>query len=116
MRASPPRHPALLSIAAALQPSTRARPRNTSLTVTVAPLLSLHRAQASYYYMGHFSRYLPPGSRRVGMVNDVVPGMGELGAKDIMSGSPLVFQPCLGNELQARRDPRTRHAHAHART
>ena len=57
--------------------------------------------QASFYYMGHFSRYFPPGSRRVGLLNDVVPGMGELGAKDITSGSPLVFAPCLGNELQA---------------
>ena len=49
--------------------------------------------QASYYYMGHFSRFLPPGSKRVGIENSVVKQR-ELTAEDVVSGEPLVFLPC----------------------
>ena len=55
--------------------------------------------QASYYYMGHFSRYLPPGSRRVEISNTVVRER-ELTAEDVGNSQPLVFLPCAGTELQ----------------
>ena len=56
--------------------------------------------QASYYYMGHFSRYLPFGSKRVGISNTVVKEK-ELTAEDVVDGQPLVFLPCSGTELQS---------------
>jgi glucosylceramidase len=47
--------------------------------------------QASYYYMGHFSRFIPPGSKRVGLTNSVT--RPPLKAKDIMN-KRLRFDPC----------------------
>ena len=47
----------------------------------------------------HFSRYLPPGSRRVEISNTVVRER-ELTAEDVGNSQPLVFLPCAGTELQ----------------
>ena len=56
--------------------------------------------QAAYYYMGHFSKYLPAGSVRVEMHNSVV-GERPLTVADVQNGQPLVFLPCSGSELQS---------------
>ena len=56
--------------------------------------------QASYYYMGHFSRYLPPGSKRIGMYNGVEPETPQLVAGDVKNGQALLFAPCDGNDAQ----------------
>ena len=56
--------------------------------------------QASYYYMGHFSRYLPEGSRRITLDNSVVKQR-EVTTEDVANGQPLVFLPCSGSELQS---------------
>ena len=56
--------------------------------------------QASYYYMGHFSRWLPAGSVRVGITNHVVEQK-VLGADDVANSQPLVFMPCSGSALQS---------------
>ena len=56
--------------------------------------------QASYYFMGHFSKYLPAGSRRIESSNRVVKEK-VLTAADVTNGSPLVFLPCSGSELQS---------------
>ena len=50
--------------------------------------------------MGHFSKYLPAGSTRVGISNSVVEEK-ELTAEDVHNGQPLVFLPCSGSELQS---------------
>jgi hypothetical protein len=42
--------------------------------------------QASYYYMGHFSRFIPPGSRRVALHNSVETKVPELSANDVKNG------------------------------
>jgi len=47
--------------------------------------------QASYYYMGHFSRFIPPGSKRVGLTNTVK--RPPLTQKDVMN-KRLRFDPC----------------------
>jgi glucosylceramidase len=56
--------------------------------------------QASYYYMGHFSRYLPPGSKRVGLSNTVEAAAPPLAAGDVKDEQFLLFAPCDGNDAQ----------------
>ena len=46
--------------------------------------------QASYHYMGHFSRYLPRGSVRIG-VNDTVEQEKPPGKDDLKNSQPMVF-------------------------
>ena len=46
--------------------------------------------QASYHYMGHFSRYLPRGSVRIG-VNDTVEQEKPPGKGDLKNSQPMVF-------------------------
>ena len=56
--------------------------------------------QASYYYMGHFSRYVPPGSRRVSLNNSVELNAPPLSADDVKNGQALLFAPCDGDDVQ----------------
>ena len=56
--------------------------------------------QASYYYMGHFSRYLPAGSVRVDMSNTVIKKR-PVTADDVQNSMPIVFMPCDGTDLQS---------------
>jgi len=56
--------------------------------------------QASYHYMGHFSRYLPRGSVRIG-VNDTVEQEKPPGKDDLKNSQPMVFTPCEGSPLQS---------------
>ena len=56
--------------------------------------------QASYYYMGHFSRYLPPGSRRVGLSNSVEAEDRPLDPSDVKNGQAMLFAPCDGGDIQ----------------
>jgi len=57
--------------------------------------------QASYYYMGHFSRFIPPGSKRISVTNHVETKVPPLTADDVKNGQPLVFLPCDGNDVQS---------------
>lgn len=57
--------------------------------------------QASYYYMGHFSRFIPPGSRRISLQNTVEIKEPDLSANDVKNGQALLFAPCDGNEVQS---------------
>jgi len=50
--------------------------------------------QASYYYMGHFSRYLVPGAKRVQVSNTVEVEIPQVTAADIKNGAALLFEPC----------------------
>ena len=50
--------------------------------------------------MGHFSRYLPAGSVRIGLENTVVKER-QVTVDDISNGQPLVFLPCTGSEIQS---------------
>merc|ERR1719197_1105708 len=50
--------------------------------------------------MGHFSRYIPPGSRRVGLKNLVEPTVPVLQPGDVKNGQPLLFAPCDGSGVQ----------------
>ncbi len=59
-----------------------------------------HASQASFYYMGHFSRYIPPGSKRVGLHNGVETEAPPLEADDVKNGQALLFAPCDGNAAQ----------------
>ena len=43
--------------------------------------------QASYYYMGHFSRYLVPGAKRVQVSNTVEVEIPQVAAGDIKNGA-----------------------------
>ena len=54
--------------------------------------------QASYYYIGHFSRFVPRGSRRIALQNTVAGRSGSLSAADVQNGQPLAFAAC--GELQ----------------
>ena len=56
--------------------------------------------QASYYYMGHFSRYLPPGSKRVALRNSVEREDRPLEPGDVKNGQALLFAPCDGSQIQ----------------
>jgi hypothetical protein len=56
--------------------------------------------QASFYYMGHFSRYIPPGSRRIKLQNSVEIRAPPLEAGDVKDGQALLFAPCDGNDVQ----------------
>lgn len=56
--------------------------------------------QASYYYMGHFSRYLLPGSKRVALSNTVEASAPPLQPGDVKDGQALLFAPCDGNAAQ----------------
>ena len=57
--------------------------------------------QASYYFMGHFSRYFPPGSKRVHIENTVEASDNPtLMAGDVKNGQALLFAPCDGNDVQ----------------
>merc|ERR1719375_661191 len=44
--------------------------------------------------MGHFSRFIPPGSKRIALQNKVQPHMPPLEAGDVKNGQALVFEPC----------------------
>ena len=50
--------------------------------------------QASYYFVGHFSRFIPQGSRRIWLHNSVQSKLPPVSAGDVMNGQPLVFKPC----------------------
>jgi hypothetical protein len=50
--------------------------------------------QASYYFVGHFSRFIPQGSRRILLHNSAQATLPPVSAADVMNGQPLVFQPC----------------------
>lgn len=64
---------------------------------TGSPLIK----QASFYYMGHFSRYIRPGMRRVGLSNTVETEAPPLAPADIKNGVALAFVPCeAGNAVQ----------------
>ena len=57
--------------------------------------------QAFFYYMGHFSRYLRPGMRRVRLDNLVETEVPPLSPADIKNGVALSFLPCeAGNAVQ----------------
>lgn len=57
--------------------------------------------QASYYYMGHFSRYFLPGSKRIHLTNSVeAEGGSSLQPGDVKNGQALLFAPCDGNDAQ----------------
>ena len=56
--------------------------------------------QSSYYYMGHFSRFVPPGSRRIALKNLVETKAPPLAPGDVKNGQALVFTPCDGNAVQ----------------
>ena len=56
--------------------------------------------QASFYYMGHFSRHIPPGSRRVHLTNSVEKAMPALTADNVKNGQALLFAPCDGDDVQ----------------
>ena len=56
--------------------------------------------QASFYYMGHFSRYVPPGSKRVHLENTVEIEAPPLAPGDVKNGQALLFAPCDGNLVQ----------------
>ena len=57
--------------------------------------------QASFYYMGHFSRYLLPGSKRVELKQTVETEIPPLAPADIKNGVALSFLPCDdSNEVQ----------------
>lgn len=52
--------------------------------------------QASYYYMGHFSRFIPPGSRRIELANTVqIPDL----APSVILGNMLRLNPCTEGKL-----------------
>jgi len=57
--------------------------------------------QASYYYMGHFSRYIPAGSKRVDLSNSVQNHAPPLSADDVKNGQALMFSPCDGTDVQS---------------
>ena len=73
-------------------------PLRTSLLTS--PFCCTECTQASYYYMGHFSKYLPRGSIRVDITNTVIEEK-VLTAEDVKNSQPLVFMPCDGSELQS---------------
>ena len=50
--------------------------------------------QASYYYMGHFSRYFMPGMKHVALTNTVETEPPPLSPADIKNGVALRFLPC----------------------
>lgn len=56
--------------------------------------------QASYYYMGHFTRYFPPGAVQVDIKNSVEVGMPPLEPGDVKNGQALLFTACDGNNAQ----------------
>jgi len=56
--------------------------------------------QASYYFMGHFSRFIPPGSLRTKLVDSVAVQTPPITADDVKNGQALVFQPCDGDPAQ----------------
>ncbi len=56
--------------------------------------------QASYYFMGHFSRFIPPGSKRLGLANTVEVRMPALTAGDVKNGQALLWAPCTGSNIQ----------------
>jgi len=65
---------------------------------TGSPLLK----QASFYYMGQFSRYLAPGSKRVGLTNTVEIEIPPLAPADIKNGVALAFHTCEEESLVQR--------------
>ena len=66
------------------------------LLKTGSPLIM----QASYYYMGHFSRYLPPGSKRIALRNSVEKEDRALDPGDVKNGQAMLFAPCDGGDVQ----------------
>lgn len=56
--------------------------------------------QASFYYMGHFSRFIPAGSKRIAMQNSVETHAPPLSPGDVKNGQPMVFTSCNGNDVQ----------------
>ena len=64
-----------------------------------SPLLTPHFdavafEQASFYYMGQFSRYLRPGGKRIGLSNTVESEIPPLAPADIKNGVALAFHTC----------------------
>ena len=56
--------------------------------------------QASYYYMGHFSRFFPPGAKRVALKNTVEAHFPPLQPGDVKNYQALLFAPCDGSAVQ----------------
>ena len=57
--------------------------------------------QASFYYMGHLSRFLLPGAKRVELQQDLETEIPPLTAADVKNGNALSFVPCEeGAEVQ----------------
>tara|TARA_B110001452_G_scaffold99062_1_gene82080 strand:+ start:124 stop:2529 length:2406 start_codon:yes stop_codon:yes gene_type:complete len=50
--------------------------------------------QASYYYMGHFSRYLVPGAKRLELTQNVETSPPPLSPADVKNGVALAFVKC----------------------
>mmetsp|Transcript_20692 Transcript_20692/g.45414 ORF Transcript_20692/g.45414 Transcript_20692/m.45414 type:complete len:714 (-) Transcript_20692:200-2341(-) len=55
--------------------------------------------QASYYYMGHFSRFIPPGSRRIALTNSVAGAVPTITAGDVSQGK-LALEDCKEDPIQ----------------
>merc|ERR1711935_51285 len=51
--------------------------------------------QASYYYMGHFSKFIPPGSKRIGVTSSVKVA-GKVTAAQV-EHKYVQFTPCSDN-------------------
>ncbi|KAL1526948.1 hypothetical protein AB1Y20_015638 [Prymnesium parvum] len=58
--------------------------------------------QASFFYMGHFSRYFTPGARRIETHQSVEPNIPPLSPSDIKNGNALSFLPCEEDSLVQR--------------
>ena len=58
--------------------------------------------QASFYYMGHFSRYLRPGGRRVEVKQTVETVPPPLSPADVKNGNALSFLPCKADSAVQR--------------
>ena len=56
--------------------------------------------QASYYFMGHFSRFIPAGSKRIALDNSVETHAPPLSPDDVKNGQAMIFAPCNGNDVQ----------------
>lgn len=54
--------------------------------------------QASYYYMGQFSRFIPPGSRRINLTS-TINAVSEIDPKDV-TGLAMQFTPCSDHPAQ----------------
>lgn len=56
--------------------------------------------QASFYFQGHFSRFIPPGSIRTKLTFDPELPPPAITASDVQNGQSMVFAACDGNAAQ----------------